>query len=302
MKTLTRPLIGTGIGRIPGAKRLYARVGSSLMPESERVVDMGWAQIEVNVAGRGLDGMAAALVFERKYEPLTTEIVKKIVKPGMNAVDVGANIGYYTLLLASLVGKGGRVWSVEPDRDNFDTLVRNIGRQLAAPTPFHRIALSDSEGEAAFYLSDRESGEHSLIRGRAKATREVKVLTTTLDKLMGVNPVDFIKIDVEGNERKVVAGGWGTLKAKRNERVKVIMEFWPEGLRLAAGGYTHAPQALWAMMRGELGFGYAYIVDEVKGEVVRGVSEEAIARCEGRGRKQSVNVVWSRENLDEVIL
>lgn len=299
MKTLTRPFIGTGIGRIPGAKRLYARIGGALIPESERVVDMGWAKIEVNVEGRGLDGMAAALVFEKQYEPLTTEIAKRIVKPGMNAVDVGANIGYYTLLLAGLVGKEGVVQSIEPQADNYRMLTRNVGRNKADNVLATCTALSDRDGRAELYESKTESGEHSLVNGRVTTTNRTVTIVdvTTLDKILRDGRVDFIKIDVEGNEQRVIEGGMETLK--RNKDVKIVMEFWPEGLRKAAD--SGAPARLWWTMKYDLGFAFPYTVDEIAKETVKGDFDDVLLRCEG-GRKQSVNVLWSRTNLDEVIL
>src|SRR5262249_13205461 len=89
------------------------------MPE-----DLGGDSFECDLR----DAISREVCFTGRYEPQETALVRSILRPGMSFVDVGANWGYFTLLAAHLVGKGGRVISLEPDPRLFPILQRNVTR------------------------------------------------------------------------------------------------------------------------------------------------------------------------------
>lgn len=137
-----------------------------------------------------------------RYELETTQFFKKMIVPGMTVVDVGANLGYFTRLAAKLVGQRGQVYSFEPDADNLVLLRKNTKR-------FNNVriiqsAVSDREGTATFYLSDK-MGMHSLLEKNGSG-KTITVPSTTLDRLYEETDIHFIKIDVEGAERSVFDG------------------------------------------------------------------------------------------------
>jgi tRNA G37 N-methylase Trm5 len=97
---------------------------------------------------------------ERTWEPVETELLRKLIKPGDVVLDVGANIGYYAVLFGRWVGDGGWVIAVEPEPDNFSLLCRNLaanGSSNVIPLP---VAASDRFGELALYLSSDNKGDH----------------------------------------------------------------------------------------------------------------------------------------------
>ena len=73
-----------------------------------------------------MDAKASGLVLTGYWEKYETELFKKVVKEGMTVVDIGAHIGYYTLIAANLAGKKGKVYAFEPEAENYSLLVKNI--------------------------------------------------------------------------------------------------------------------------------------------------------------------------------
>ncbi len=147
------------------------------------------------------------------WEPVATEAILKYVQPGMCVFDVGAHLGYYSLLLAKSVGSGGRVVSFEPAEGNFCTLKRNILINSLNNISLVNLALFSKSGTIRMFVSsaDTASGDWSISRDSNKDGIEVQ--TISLDQFCETNHVlpDFLKIDVEGAEYDVLLGGRETI-------------------------------------------------------------------------------------------
>lgn len=102
------------------------------------------------------------LSFTRVYEPLETQWMFDHVGPNDVVVDVGANIGYYTLLLAKQVGHAGRVFAFEPDPVNFDLLQRNVERNGYRNIVLERLAVSDVTGSVTLFTNEENRGDHRI--------------------------------------------------------------------------------------------------------------------------------------------
>jgi len=158
-------------------------------------------------------------IFSFSWEPELAELFE--LEEGMVFLDVGAHIGKYAVRAAVKVGDSGRVVAVEPDRDNFQLLVKNIalnGLRNCIPL---RIAAYSSEGEITLFKGP-SSAEHSTSEDFGKGSYKVRarVLDNVL-KEIGVAGLDLIKIDVEGAEIDVLRGLEGTL---RKGKARLIME------------------------------------------------------------------------------
>ena len=158
-------------------------------------------------------------IFSFSWEPELAELFE--LEEGMVFLDVGAHIGKYAVRAAVKVGDNGRVIAVEPDRDNFELLVKNIalnGLRNCIPL---RIAAYSSEGELNLFRGP-SSAEHSTCEDFGKGSYKVRarVLDNVL-KEIGVAGVDMIKIDVEGAEIDVLRGLEETL---RKGKTRLIME------------------------------------------------------------------------------
>jgi FkbM family methyltransferase len=176
------------------------------------------------------------------YEPFETALLKQHVRRGDVVLDLGANIGYYTLLFADLVGPEGRVFAFEPDPTNFDLLTRNVRRNGCANVVPVAAAVGERGGTLRLYLCEDNRGDHRAYdSGDGRPSVEVDVVRLD-DYLRDFDrPIAFVKMDIQGSEAAALAGMAGLLR--RNPRLKLATEFWPFGLHRAGGsaeGYLRA--------------------------------------------------------------
>ncbi len=162
------------------------------------------------------------------FEPNEVALIKEHVKKGDTVIDIGANIGYYTLLFAQLVGESGQVIAFEPDPENFALLHKNIILNQYNNVKLLQKAVSNQNKQTYLYLCDDNKGMHRLYdsvccRGR------VEVETICLDDYLPkiVKKVDFIKIDIEGAEYDALRG---MEKILYQQRPKLLTEFSPAAL------------------------------------------------------------------------
>jgi len=165
----------------------------------------------------------------RSYEPFETALLSAEIRPGMTVVDVGANIGYYTLLFSKLTGDAGRVYAFEPEPQNFALLRQNLTRNARTNVVALNRAVSDQVGPSFLYLSTENFGDHQAYPS-ADGRCKVPITMTRLDDCVP-GPVDLIKMDVQGFEAHAL-GGMAVLIAA-SPRLTIFTEFWPEGLRRA---------------------------------------------------------------------
>src|ERR1700730_2151268 len=101
-------------------------------------------------------------IFYNTYEPWETRAIARLVKTGWVCADVGANVGYYTLLLSSLAGDSGQVHAFEPSEATFAKLQRNVQLNNANNVRLHKIALSHKMGSASLVTAAKNAGEARL--------------------------------------------------------------------------------------------------------------------------------------------
>ncbi len=156
-------------------------------------------------------GMENTVFFHGRYEPVLTEIVGGLVGPGEVCVDAGANFGWYTTLLASLVGGSGSVHAFEPIPRMFEELTNN--RDLL-PEQDHvfvnMAALGDVNGSVTINLFAGQATGHASISSKGREDLvPFNCEMTTLDSYLerrSIDNVDFIKVDIEGSELMFLKG------------------------------------------------------------------------------------------------
>jgi FkbM family methyltransferase len=167
------------------------------------------------------------------YEPLATEIVLERLRPGARFVDVGANIGYFTLLAARAVGPNGAVYAFEPEPENHAILKRNVEHAGYRNVTLSGRAVSDRRGTLMLYCSESNRGDHRLYASESDR-RAIEVDVVPLDEeLADVPAVDFIKMDIQGAEAHALAGMVHLIE--RSESVDLLTEFWPWGIAKCGG-------------------------------------------------------------------
>jgi len=189
------------------------------------------------------EGISRELAVYRVHEPLATYLVQKVLKPGMNVVDIGSNLGYYALLEARMVGDAGRVIAIEPVAANFAQLSKNVEANGYRNILLHDVAIGTSNGTVPMYLS-KKSNWHSLHPVPCK-TREITVRVSTLDALLALHKlpsVDLIRMDLEGYEVEVIRGMAETIK---NYSPRLLVELHPHVVGAEAMmGYLRQLKAL----------------------------------------------------------
>lgn len=137
------------------------------------------------------------------YESEQVRFFEKIVKKDWVIFDIGAHVGFYTLLSAELVGKDGKVFSFEPLIDNYEYLKKHIEINNYKNITSLNVAVSNKDGSAFFRKGENTSMGHLTSNG------EIKVRTITIDNLINNKKLpipDVLKIDVEGAELAVLKG------------------------------------------------------------------------------------------------
>lgn len=144
------------------------------------------------------------------YEPKETELVKKEIKKNDIVLDLGASIGYYTLLFSQLVGNQGKVYAFESNSERFHILKENVRINEYKNIILENKAVSNKNGEAIIFHQ--------------------KAQTVTIDDYFGTKNqhIDFIKMDVEGHEKHVFEGMKKILRM--NPKIKILFEFHPQVL------------------------------------------------------------------------
>lgn len=167
-------------------------------------------------------GIAPHLMLDGYWEMWVTETMLRTVRRGATAIDVGANLGFFTLLLADLVGQEGRVLAFEPNAGLADLLASSVAiNGFAGTTAVHRCALGAVAGQVSLEVENHTPGG-ARVREDGGGTIPIR----RLDSFPEALDADFIKIDVEGHEQQVWRGMTGILA--RGNPLTVFMEFTVE--------------------------------------------------------------------------
>jgi FkbM family methyltransferase len=151
-----------------------------------------------------------------RAEPLTAHLFREHVRPGTTVVDIGAYLGYYTLLGARGTGATGRVYAFECDPVNHRFLLHNLRlNRCEALVVASSAAVSDQGGSLPFFVRSRDLSGGSLWQ-ESGAKAVVEVASTTLDQELGGEPVDVLKMDIEGGEPRALAGMSTTIAVSPN--------------------------------------------------------------------------------------
>lgn len=168
-------------------------------------------------------GLSSHLLTEGYWEMWHTEAMIDLVKPGMTAIDIGANLGYFTMLMAELVGPNGRVHAFEPNPMIAERLRKSLYvNGMTARTTVHEMALADRAGEIGLFIPPDDPKNGRLVRLQNPAAT-IRVPQERFDAMPDLLEADYIKIDVEGAEEKVWRGMSALLESGR--ALTIVLEF-----------------------------------------------------------------------------
>jgi FkbM family methyltransferase len=177
---------------------------------------------------------------QQSYEPEVSDLILRAVEPKDVVIDVGANIGYFTVMMGMLVGENGRVLSFEPGSNTLDRLKNNIKINDLRNITLIEQPVTDTIGETSFYINSDNSGGNSIWNpGNMEANKlsrenpQLQTLqTTTIDdeiERLELPPPRLIKVDVEGAEQKVLKGAHRLLRS--HSVPYIIAELHEQGLQ-----------------------------------------------------------------------
>lgn len=202
-----------------------------------------------------------ALITEGAYDEPFTNYVRRELSAGMVAIDVGANFGLFSVLMAWQVGPTGRVVAYEPEPRNLEFLKQNLAfNYLDGWVDLRAVAAADAPGRATLHRSDRFWGYHSLMPFETEQLEghmafdevdQLDVALEPLDELVGrFERVALVKVDVEGAEAAVLRGARQLVASGVVRRFSIEVNrprsgaawepFVAELRDLASGGWTFA--------------------------------------------------------------
>ena len=288
LKWIAKPFIGLGLGKYSIVSDTFNQIIDVLKPRGMITIN-NYKMYIYQDKYKWTDDITAELLLKGTWESYTTEVVRQLLQEDMVAVDIGANIGYYSLLAASLVGKTGKVYAFEPEPHNYTLLIRNINANGYMNIEAHQKAVSCSSGKMALYLGT-QSGTHSLFGVRGTTTESVMVDLVSLDEFFKESKknVDVIKVDVQGAEMDVLLGMQKVIKC--NDQLKLITEFEPD---LSHTGFPL--NKYWDKLT-ESGFQYIYIINEQEKKLELTDFQYSVDFC--RRKIDSVNLLCSKEPVN----
>jgi FkbM family methyltransferase len=149
-----------------------------------------------------------------------------MLHPGMTVLDIGANIGFYSLFFAKKVGEQGKVFAFEPDQTNYRHL-RDHTKNIAAMTTV-QFAVGETSGSRLLFYSDELNVDHQTFdNGEGRKRIEIEMIAID-DYFVNNETVDFVKLDIQGYDYFAIKGMLKTIQ--RSEKIKIFGEFWPYAL------------------------------------------------------------------------
>ncbi|NMM25008.1 MAG: FkbM family methyltransferase [Phycicoccus sp.] len=158
------------------------------------------------------------------WEPEEGALLRRLVRPGTTFVDVGANVGYFSRLIAA-VCKPGRIYAFEPHPELVSVLRLNVWG-LSPAVDVVPAALGESNGTVSLTSAEHNYGDTRVTTGSDLPTEMVAAMTRMDDVIHG--DVDVVKIDVQGYESEVLRGMQRIIR--ENPQLVAIVEFWPAAL------------------------------------------------------------------------
>jgi FkbM family methyltransferase len=239
---------GLGLHRIQFLVSIHKGLSRRLITRGPMLATVHGCKLWVNTDDKTVRD---SLLVYGTHEAYQTEILLALAKPGMTFLDVGANIGYYSVVLAGIAGATGKIYAFEPEPTNLGFLCRNIDENGFKNIVPVAKALFDKDGAAALHIDSQHLGSHALsVQTGDGASCSLNVETITLDTFadreLGGHRVDLIKIDAQGAEAHILRGGRRTLTT---DKPAILLEFEPQCL-LNLGTQ---PEELLALIE-ELGF------------------------------------------------
>lgn len=196
------------------------------------------------------NSLIGRMVYSMRFEQEEGKFLRRTLGQGMTVFDVGANVGWHTILMSQVVGPTGAVHAFEPFPETFHNLQLNVAiNKLNQVTP-QCLALSHEPGMISFHVFPEGYDVYNSIGAKdrqegVQATQQVSVPATTLDdycRQRKLTSLDFLKIDVEGAEEFVLRGGQKVLE--QSPKIIILIELFEPSARQCGSSVAAALEFL----------------------------------------------------------
>ena len=184
----------------------------------------------VKVYFNSADRFLAAMLWKTgRLEGFEMELFSRFVKPRITMLDIGANMGVYSLTSSNVIGDKGKIIAFEPDKDHVKTFTKSIKANGFENIKLYPFAVSDKNETLVFHADTFNSGNNQVAKENENNKNELHVQAVCLDDFLKDMPtVDLIKMDIQGAEYFAFIGMKTLLE--RNPDVVVFAEYWKKGL------------------------------------------------------------------------
>lgn len=227
-------------------------------------------------------GISKELILTGWHEKKPTQIFREIIKKGMITIDIGANLGYYALQEASLVGKDGHVYAIEPIPTNYDLLQKNIKLNNYQNVTAYQLAIGNKNGKVKMSLTPQSNwcsvidehvsglfSDYMKEKTQRLTQKTIEVPLLSLDEFLKREKIiqpNLIRMDIEGYEIEAIQGMMNTL---RNSRSPLILFFEIHNKLFEEPGNIISPLLKQILL---FGFQPEYLI--VKSKVINGINRE----------------------------
>ena len=173
------------------------------------------------------DYIGAGIIRTRTYEPHVTALIRRELHKGDIFLDVGGNVGYFTMLASSIVGSGGKVIAFEPNPQNLQLIYESQLRNGFLNQSIYPYAASDHAGILRFTTVGSNGGV--VTENSRDQKHYLLVQAVVIDNVLPDQPINMVKIDIEAHEPFAIRGMSNLIK---KYRPKIITEFHPWAMRL----------------------------------------------------------------------
>lgn len=220
-KKTSKILTGHGFGNNPILAKIYQKIGKTVLPKFIEYDGHKFfleSEDTVNLA-----------TFGYEHEKFELNLFKNSLKKGDIVLDLGANIGLYSLSAAKIVGNSGKIYSFEPDPITFKNLKKNIESNKCDNVELINKAVSNKTGTIAFTSSENISSrsKNHIKSDDEPESNSIKIHTIKIDDFFEnkVNVINVIKMDIEGAEFEALKGMKKIID--KNKHLKIFLEFSP---------------------------------------------------------------------------
>jgi FkbM family methyltransferase len=256
----------TWVHRLPFTSWLYKKIFALSQSGEEKKVRFRGKQFFVSTK----DTSMVPSIINQDYEDFELDIFERIILPGMTVLDIGANLGIYSVIGNDLVGASGTVYAFEPVPENVELLKRNLGINHARQVKIVPKAIGDKVGKMEINLAKDSIGTHTM--GGSSDT-SINVGVETIDSYVKRNNIkpDFIKMDIEGYEGYALRGATELLSKKN---VSLLIEFAAKLIKQCGDEPSKIAKLLLK------NFKYCYIIDERSRELIPVTKYEELSKLE----------------------